>query len=374
MTPRRRLLAAMHGHQTDYLPCSIYFNPNLQVPGYDLRDPWERVRLSQELGLDPVVNLGLPVAHHPEVTVEVQVEPTTDGTGPVLVKTFYTPAGSLRWGVRLGDDWPHGHDVPFDDHTASNLVEPLLKGPDDVEAFRYVFCVPGSEHFEAHRKPAAQVVERAHVQGLPVQFTAGQGLATLLFAMGAERAVLFALDYPEAFAELADHLGEVSIRRMQWAAELGVDIIKRFGGYEQTNFYNPSIFRTVVLPQLKRETDAARQLDLAIYYRVVTGMTPLLEDIASAGFHCIEGGEPHLGDCSLERWHEAFRGRASSWTGISTPVLLGGNDPEAVTREVDHCIDVFGRRGFILGVTNSIRNHFPWRNTLALVRRWTERR
>ncbi len=364
----------MHGHQTDYLPCSIYFNPNLQVPGYDLRDPWERVRLSLDLGVDPVVNVGLPVAHHPDVSVEVQVEQAVGGTDPVLVKTFNTPAGSLRWGVRLGDDWPHGHDIPFGDHTASNLVEPLLKGPDDVEAFRFVFSAPGPKHVDAHREQAVQVVERAHARGLPVQFTAGQGLATLLFAMGAERAALFAVDHPQAFAELAEHLADVSIRCMQVAADLGVDIIKRFGGYEQTNFYNPSIFRTVVLPQLTRETAAARELDLTIYYRVVTGMTPLLDDIASAGFHCIEGGEPHLGDCSLERWHEAFNGRATSWTGISTPVLLGGNDPDAVRREVDHCIEVFGRRGFVLGVTNSIRNHFPWRNTLSLVERWAQRR
>ncbi len=26
--------------------------------------------------------------------------------------------------------------------------------------------------------------------------------------------------------------------------------------------------------------------------------------------------------------------------------------------------------GFILGVTNSIRNHFPWENTLAMLDEW----
>jgi len=69
-------------------------------------------------------------------------------------------------------------------------------------------------------------------------------------------------------------------------------------------------------------------------------------------------------------WRDAFAGSASSWTGVSTPVLIGGNDPEAVRREVCHCVEVFGKSGFILGVTNSIRNHFPWENTLAMIDEW----
>ena len=38
--------------------------------------------------------------------------------------------------------------------------------------------------------------------------------------------------------------------------------------------------------------------------------------------------------------------------------------------EVRHCVEVFEKRGFILGVTNSIRNHFPWENTLAMIDEW----
>jgi len=73
-------------------------------------------------------------------------------------------------------------------------------------------------------------------------------------------------------------------------------------------------------------------------------------------------------------WHDAFAGKACSWTGISTPQLLGGNDPQAVRPEVRHCINVLGKEGFILGVTNSIRNHFPWENTLAMIDEWKKKR
>lgn len=43
---------------------------------------------------------------------------------------------------------------------------------------------------------------------------------------------------------------------------------------------------------LRQEVAAAHAAGIMIYYRIVTGMDPLLQDIASVGFDCIEGGEP----------------------------------------------------------------------------------
>jgi len=192
----------------------------------------------------------------------------------------------------------------------------------------------------------------------------------LMFVMGAENAVFFAVDHPDAFKRLAQIDSRTNIERIKLSAEAGADVVKRFGGYEQTNFYNPDIFRQVVRPLLQAEVEAAHEAGILIYYRVVTGMEPLLDDIAGIGFDCIEGGEPRLSNCSMETWYDAFAGKACSWTGISTPQILGGSDPEAVRSEVRRAMDVFGRRGFILGVTNSIRNHFPWENTLAMIDEW----
>ena len=188
--------------------------------------------------------------------------------------------------------------------------------------------------------------------------------------MGAENAIMFALDHPAAFKRLAEIDGRTNVARIKLYARAGADYIKRFGGYEQTNFYNPRIYRDVVVPLLRQEVETAHNEGLPIYYRVVSGMTPLLEDIADIGFDCIEGGEPELSDCSLERWQAAFAGKAASWTGISSPVLLGRADRNTVRREVLRCVDIFGKKGYILGVTNSVRNHFRWENVLAMIDEW----
>ncbi|MCK5844177.1 MAG: hypothetical protein KAG97_05670 [Victivallales bacterium] len=371
MTPKERILAAMRMEDVDYLPCSIYFNLNLELDGYNLSDWRDAVRLQMDLGADPMVSLRIGNKHHPEVKTRVWVEEVAGEENSILFKEYQTPAGALRMGVHyIEEDWPGGKDISWADHSASNMFEPLIKSPDDVDAFEYIWAPPPRDALDSASERCEEVHAFAREKELPVCGYAGAGLATLMFTMGAQNAIMFAIDHPEAFKRLAEIDSRTNIERIRLSAEAGVDIVKRFGGYEQTNFYNPSIFREVVIPLLKAEVAAAHDAGILIFYRVVTGMEPLLADIASVGFDCIEGGEPHLSNCSLDMWHDAFDGKACSWTGVSTPALLGGSDPEAVRGEVRKCAEVFGNKGFILGVTNSIRTHFPWSNTLAMIDEW----
>jgi uroporphyrinogen-III decarboxylase len=374
MNSKERILAAMRCQEVDYLPCSIYFNRNLQVDGYDLTDWREAARLQMDLGADPVVQIGLNALPRADVQTRVWTERISGESAPIRFKEYRTPAGTLRMGVRCSAGWPPEGELPWGDHSAGSMYEPLIKSPDDIDAFETLWQPPGPADLDAARESLDPVVRFAGDHGLPVQGLAGQGLAVPMFVMGAQNTVLFAVDHPDAFQRLAEVDHRTNVARIRLLAQAGADLLKRFGGYEQTNFYNPAIFCQVVAPLLKAEVAAAHEAGLPIYYRVVTGMGPLLDDIASIGFDCIEGGEPRLSRCSLEMWHDAFAGKACSWTGVSTPQLLGGSDPQAVREEVRHCIQVFGKQGFILGVTNSIRNHFPWENTLAMIDEWKKQR
>ena len=398
-TSKHRMLAAMKCETVDHTPCSIYFNEHLQVRGYDLLKWRDHVRLQADLGTDPIAYLIIPNSYHPEVETRVWVDDSYGERGSVLFKEYRTPAGALRIGAKRTSDWPPHHegipgfnwdllrhaadyspdwhkvpDVPWDDHTASNIVEPLVKSPEDVEAFEYIWRPPEEADFPAMTEYNEAVRRVAEEYGIPVQGYAGAGLATLMFTMGAENMALFSVDHPESFKRLAEIDHRTNLRRIELCARQGADYVKRFGGYEQSNFFHPRVFREVVSPLLRREVEAAHDAGILIYYRIVTGMEPNLEEIASLGFDCIQGGEPHLSNCSFEMWREAFSGRASSWTGVSTPALLVGKDPDTVRREVRRCIDVFGSRGFILGVTNSIRADCRWENVLAMVDEWKKLR
>ena len=374
MKSKERILAAMSRKDVDYVPCSIYFNPNLKVEGYDLTQWQDYVRLQMDLDLDPSVAIAFPNKQHPKIKTRVWIEDIETERHPIIYKEYQTPAGSIRMGCRMTPDWPYGEDIIWDDHSTSNIYEPLIKTSDDVEAFRYVHCPPDEESVAIALEKHKELFGLAEKLSISIQCLAGHGLATLMFVMGAQNIVMFAIDHPNAFKRLAKIDSEVNQKRIELLSRTQITFLKRFGGYEQTNFYSPEIFREVVLPLLKNEVQVAKNYEIPIYYRVLTGMTPLLDDIASVGFDCIESGEPHLSDCSLEMWHDAFSGNSCSWAGISTPAILGGISTEDVRKEVRKCFDIFGKKGFILGVTNSIRNHFPWKNTLAMVDEWKKLR
>jgi uroporphyrinogen-III decarboxylase len=368
MDSRERVLAAFRREEVDYLPCSIYFNANLQLPGYELRRAEERLRLGLDLGTDPVLDVGLSSAPGPEVTTRAWVE---QGEPPTLFKEFATPAGTLRHGVRLTAEWPHGEDIPWNDFSAGHCLEPLVKTPADVEAFALVHRAPDRDDLERAREGIERGKALARGKGVAVRALAGQGLATLMFVMGAEHMVTFAVDHPAAFRRLAEVDSLVNRARIRLLADAGVDLLKRFGGYEMTNFFSPKIYERTVLPLLAEEVGVAREVGLPIYYRVVSGSGPLLGSIANLGFDCVEGFEPVLDPgCPLAEVKAALAGTSCVWTGVSSPGHLGVEGDGAVREAVRAAVETFGRRGFILGVTNSIRAHWPWENTLAMIDEW----
>ena len=363
-------MAALRREDVDYVPCSIYFNPNLRVEGYDLRDHVERLRLALDLGTDPVLGIGIGRASHPDMSTRTWVDEHTGRGFPVLYKQYETPAGTLRHGIRYTAEWPHGMDIPWDDFSTGHTCEPLIKSPQDVEAFALLCLPPGEEELHRGRPGIEETLALADRHGVAVRAMAGQGLATPMAVMGAEAFLMFAVDHPEAFRRLAEIDHETNLARIRLSAEAGAHFLKRFGGYEQTNFISPAMFESVVAPLLAAEVAAAHAVGLPIYYRVVTGAKPLLPTIAQIGFDCIEGFEPVLSDCSNEDIHAALGGRACVWTGVSSPGHLGAERDGPARQAVRDAMATFGPRGFILGVTNSIRNHWPWANTLAMIDEW----
>jgi len=373
MSSKERMLAVLKGEKPDYIPCSIYFNTNLRIAGYDLSNPEERIKCYLDLGTEPVIDISLPgVLTYEQVKTKVWTEEIAGEKYPVIFKEYITPEGTLRQGVYRTDDWPFGDDIPFpgNDHCASNNYEPLIKSPDDVAAFKFLWAKPKEVDIEAFKESIGGLMSLAEKYNVITRATVGVGLASLMSLMGAENFVLFAVDYPEAFKELAVFEHIMTLERMKIADYYGADLFKRFGGYEQTNFFSPSIYKDIVVPLAKREVIEARKIGIPMYYRVVTGMKPILDEIAGIGFDCVEGFEPELSNCSNEDIRKVLGEKSVVWTGVSSPVCLNAKDDNLTREAVRNAMETFEGTGFILGVTNSIRQHFNWDNTIALVDEW----
>lgn len=245
----------MKSEEVDYLPCSIYFNSNLRVEGYDCTSQAGRTRLALDLGVDPFLLIHTTFTAKPEVTVSNWVEEIPDEDYPILWQAWDTPDGRLTQAIRKGGvcaDWDTIH---WGDESTGAIFKPLLTEPGDIDRCRHLIQPTTDEEFQTWLENNADVFNLARAHDLPVILTYGQGLAAIMFMMGAENAVYLAIDDPDGFEELAETIHRAEMRTIELAARGHIDILKRFGGYEMCNFYNPEIFRKICLPVSRQRSN-----------------------------------------------------------------------------------------------------------------------
>ncbi|NLG53112.1 MAG: hypothetical protein GX541_03975 [Clostridiales bacterium] len=377
MTSRERMLNAFRRIEVDHIPLSIYFNPKFQKPDIPvMKTVTERVEFLLKL-VDPVIDVKYLDTHiSPEVKTGTWIEDSDDKTFKVLYKEYVTPAGTLRQGVRYNEDWPFGMDIPLPgaDFCGSHHYEPLIKSPDDVRAFEYLYLPPTQKDVDNMREHINEIQSIAKKYNVLVRTNSGFGLANFLFMMGAQNMIMFAIDYPEVFKKLVEIDHRANLARIKLCPQLGVDVLRRFGGYEMTNFLSVGMYNGILKEFLIKEVEAAHSENLLIYYRVVSGAKPLLDTISEIGFDCVEGFEPELSDCTNSDIKAALSDKCSIWTGVSSPGHIGAENDTKVRAAVRNAIETFGRRGFILGVSNSIRSHWPFENVLAMIDEWKKLR
>ena len=162
MDSRERLLSVLEHKGTDRIPCSFM---SFAILRNKMKDDWYAVaRAESEMGLDPMLFIpslprskrldhpdlrGLPMRFHPEVTTR-EWEENGVMDAHFLNKEYTTPAGKLTTRIRLSEDWPHGKHIPFvDDYQVPRSLKPLVSGPEDLPALRYLLQPPHPQDIEA---------------------------------------------------------------------------------------------------------------------------------------------------------------------------------------------------------------------------------
>ena len=237
---RERILAAFARQDVDHVPCSIYFNANMTKHGYDPSTHESTDCVPGGPGRGPGGRRPLDPRAAPPGGAHAHL----GGPGrELLYKEYATPAGTLRVGVRLTPDWPFGQDIPFpgDDFCVSHMVEPLVKGPQDVDAYACLL-----------RPPTA--IGRGSVIGDRIAEAMAAAAASTAWRRARPRARASRRSSSRwARSTWCSSPWTTRRRSRAWPpsratrpwppsplyAELGVDMLKRFGGYEQTNFFSP---------------------------------------------------------------------------------------------------------------------------------------
>jgi uroporphyrinogen-III decarboxylase len=372
MSSRERMLAALRRREVDYVPCNPSFSPSLAGPQHTWAGRTDSLeRLVNDLGLDARVGIDIDASWHPEVSTRIWAESRPGERWPILHKEISTPKGPLTAAIRITEDLEHKNDIPLtSDWNVSRYVKPWLETMEDVERYRYVQMPPSDDAIAGARERFAVGKQLADAYGVITFANCGKGLTAALQMFGPLQAVMISMDHPEMIERFLEIEHRATMKRAEVLAELGVDVMRRNGFYETTDYWNPNQIRKLLLPYLKAEIEAMVSGGAAVIYTVETGIMPMLDILSELDFDAYIGIEPVLGQQDMRLVAQALCDRHAIWGGVSGPMHIGEGSPDTVRQAVRDAFEVFGRRGLILSAVPSIRAHWPWENTLAMLDEW----
>ncbi len=370
MTSKERILAVFRNETTDYAPCMPIFWSSPDVDGYRWSSDEERLAVAIDvLGVDAFLQFTIPVARQRDVTERTWTEEVPGESYPVLNKRIETARGTLTAAVRMTEDWPHGMDIPLmSDFSVSRFVKPWIETEADLDYFELVWQPPDLtlDQLLAAISSTRELADRRQV---PICGFAGLGLTLSLSLFGTENAVYYSIERPVMLDRMAEIDHQMTMRRIELCVEAGVDYVSRNGFYETTDFWSPAQIERFLSKRLRREIETAHQAGLPISYTVCTGIMPILEHLRGLDFDCLFGIEPVLGDQNMAAIARELGGKCI-WGGVSAPYHIGEGDPAIVRKAVRDFYSNFGKTGTILAPVPSIRPHWPWENTLAMIDEW----
>ncbi len=379
MSSRERMLAAIRREEVDYVPLSTHFSES-QSAERKFR-AWQQgnahgehalLHQVEELGLDPVVYLYVSPGQHPEVTSRVWEEEVPGEPHPILHKEIRTPAGPLTAAVRRTEDWPHGTDVPLQsDFCVSRFVKPWLQTMEDVERWAYLHMPPGDREIAATQEQAKRVRTWAEQWGLAIVTPIGYGLTATHQLFGVDM-IYVSMDNPEVMDRFLEIEHQTTMRRLEIALDpaLDVDIVRRNGFYETTDFWSPQQLRDFLGKRLRAEIGLVHGAGRVCSYTVCTGIMPILDYLAELPFDAYSSIEPALGNQDMKVVAQKLGDCKCIWGGVSAPVHIGEGTPEIVREAVREAFETFGKKGFILHAVPSIRQQWPWKNVQAFIEEW----
>ena len=391
------MLAALSGQDVDYVPMHIIWNVNPLHEKLSWNNDREKLQLCRDRGWDTYLTVFPTMTPAADVQINKSIEKTS--AGQILKQTWKTPAGDIHEQLSATDDWEELHgrclsqsavinwekrkdtDVLYgpdgiprylqfvSDYRTPRYVEFPFKDLKDLESLDYLFPLDNPadtakivQEYQEKRKLADEF-------NVPLFTYLDAGMDWLIWLYPADEAVLRVVDDPEYVRKLLGHINQAKCNRLKLLLDLGIDGIQRRGWYESVDFWSPQIFREFAKPELETEIEMAHRAGKPFCYIMVTGIMPLLPELASLPFDCLLGPDPVVGGQDFRQIREALPGK-TIWGGFSGTGHFINGTPEDAARAVADAIAICGKERFILGMEVSFRSYFKWENFVAAEQAW----
>ncbi len=396
-----RILTAVRREEPDHVPLYFAllgrgepFDPGYgfsfgNINRFDARFPYshknqlQKVEEMLALGADDMVRLEPPLGWAEEYAVEgvaglksrVRSLGLDQEGARILEKSYETPAGELRTSARVTEDWPHGRDIPlFSDFNVSRAREFLVKGRQDLPRLKHLLAEPKAEEYRRFKEEAADL--RAAARRLGVVLEGGRTVLgdSLVWLMGIERLIYGSFDDPDFIEETLDAICSWEQRRLAMLIDEGVELVFHSAWYEMTDFWTPKVWRSMLLPRLKKLLGMCREAGVPFAYIITKSYDSLSRELLGLGADCLYGADPLQGKADLAFLEDTYQGKVCLWGGLNASMTLGRGTAEEIRAAVDEAIRLLAPGGgFVLfPVDNIMAAANPWERTRVLLDRWRQ--
>lgn len=367
MTSRERTLAAVCHEEPDRVP--IFFR-GVAALDHLWQNPFERVDVLLEMGVDDKVGIGIGPRLHPDVTVRDWFEEGRDSRYRLACREYDTPKGALRAVMRCTEDCRYEDGVPLaSDHNISRGVEFLVKGRDDLPKLAYLLQEPSREDIAQFRDRARRTKEFASQKGVLVEGDAGPG-GDLAFFLCGPNVFYLIQDDAEFGDELLEMIYQIGLRRMEIALAEGVDIVDARGCYETAPLWSPRLYDQLFAPRLMGKAELAHQAGAKLSYFSSGDFVPHMDSLLRTGVDIINAVRPFPGGVNDMRvLKERIGHRICLWGGLNPEEdIVRATEREVCRSVMDVIRTAAPGGGFVLSTGGSIFDADCYDNVMTLIR------
>ena len=249
----------------------------------------------------------------------------------------------------------------------TRMYHPLEK----MTTLEELAAYPYPEYIEGPTEEQLAVVKAAHDAG---KFALGNMQCTIWeaawYARGMEVLMMDMIEEPELAEFLLDKVTANSVINAVNFAKAGADAIFLGDdiGMQRTGMMSRELYRTFLMPRLKRVIDAAKAVnpELIVLYHSCGHVTPYIDDLIEAGVDVLNPIQPESMD--FEAVLEKYKGRVSFFGTIGTQRVMPFGTPDEVAQTVKKHLDMAGEYGGLwVAPTHVLEPEVPVENVVAYI-------
>lgn len=392
LSSRERMLAAIKCQNSDYIPFSPYISqgPWFKKPLF-WTSQFERAERMLELGLDPVIEIWMPDVY-PHFDVEIKVKRENKAGEVFLTKEYHTPAGILRQVVCETEDWctsRHGPWIPttlgnekrqsyemhlFDDYNVSRRTEPWVKNYEDLDKLKYLILPPENHILDEWRMDTERAIE----------FARKHELLTIFRRTVVGDAYQWFCDIPWFMTQLYDNpkfvkqffniFQQWSLKLINLALELDVDVFQYRGWYETPPFWSPDLLREYILPNVQEQVELVHSAGKCHTYLLPEGQGAFTEVLKTLKTDVLQGIDPrklHGGD--MRALFSNHGVQKAFWGGVNAEVSLESKNAKFIDEAVKEAIETLGKNGGLI-LSSFCFPEVPTESIVLMIEAWKKYR